>query len=102
MDNQHRQIKGYRELTQFDIDMMNKIKQTGNEILAKLIDEVMQHIDQQYQKLEELASATGDGYENEAERLDSTDPYMWLHDGKKDLQSGLMKLTRAVAQPTFF
>jgi hypothetical protein len=102
MDNQHRQIKGYRELTQFDIDMMNKIKQTGNEILTKLIDEVMEHIDKQYQKLEEIATAEGDAYENEAERLDATDPYLWLHDGKKDLQSGLMKLTRAVAQPTFF
>jgi len=29
MDNQHRQIKGYRELTQEEIDLMNEIKQQG-------------------------------------------------------------------------
>ena len=29
MDNQHRQIKGYRELTQNEIDKMNIIKEMG-------------------------------------------------------------------------
>lgn len=29
MDNQHRKISGYRELTQAEIDLMNKIKALG-------------------------------------------------------------------------
>jgi len=39
MDNQHRQIKGYRELSQEEIDLMNEIKQKGIELgtlVAKL------------------------------------------------------------------
>lgn len=29
MDNQHRKIAGYRELTQDDIDLMNRVKAVG-------------------------------------------------------------------------
>lgn len=29
MDNQHRKISGYRELTQEDIDLMNRVKAKG-------------------------------------------------------------------------
>lgn len=39
MDNQHRKIKGYRELTQAEIDLMNEIKTKGAELgdlVAKL------------------------------------------------------------------
>ena len=32
MENQHRQIKGYRELTQVEIDLMNEIKTKGAEL----------------------------------------------------------------------
>ncbi|MBN0802672.1 hypothetical protein AAIP21_31295, partial [Pseudomonas aeruginosa] len=34
MDNQHRKIAGYRELTQDDIDLMNRVKAVGAELLA--------------------------------------------------------------------
>ena len=74
MDNQHRQIKGYRELTQEEIDLMNEIKQQGV-ALGNLVNK--------------LRGADG---------LDQR----WLSIGATDLQTGLMALTRAVAQPTFF
>ena len=32
MENQHRQIKGYRELTQEEINLMNEVKQKGVEL----------------------------------------------------------------------
>lgn len=32
MENQHRQIKGYRELSQSEIDAMNEIKSKGIEL----------------------------------------------------------------------
>ena len=34
MDNQHRQIKGYRELDQSEIDALNKVKELGLELGA--------------------------------------------------------------------
>ena len=74
MENQHRKIKGYRELDQTEIDVMNEIKSTGAE-LGKLVDKLrsMEGLDQR-----------------------------WISIGATDLQTGLMALTRAVAKPTFF
>jgi hypothetical protein len=74
MDNQHRQIKGYRELSQVEIDLMNEIKQQGV-ALGELV-----------KKLEDTPNLKA----------------RWIEIGKTDLQTGLMALTRAVAQPTFF
>ena len=74
MENQHRQIKGYRELSQNEIDMMNAVKTKGED-LGKLIDVLAD------QKI--------------------ADP-RWLAIAKTDLQKGFMALTRAVAKPDFF
>jgi hypothetical protein len=74
MENQHRQIKGYRELSQAEIDLMNKIKSKGAE-LGELVAEL-----------------------RASDRLDQR----WISIGATDLQTGLMALTRGVAQPTFF
>lgn len=74
MENQHRQIKGYRELSQEEIDLMNEIKSKGVE-LGYLV--------------EKLRSVAG------------LDP-RWISIGATDLQTGLMALTRAVARPMFF
>lgn len=73
MDNQHRKIKGYRELSQDEIDLMNKIKEAGVQLDALC---------------GELASIGADG--------------RWLAIGKTDLQKGVMALTRSVAKPDFF
>ena len=74
MDNQHRQIKGYRELSEAEIALMNEIKSKGAELGALV---------------EKLRAATG---------LDQR----WISIGATDLQTGLMALTRGVAQPTTF
>jgi len=74
MENQHRKISGYRELSQTEIDLMNKIKAKGVE-LGELVAELQ-------------AASTVD--------------QRWVSIGKTDLQTGLMALTRAVAQPTTF
>ena len=76
MDNQHRQIKGYRELSQGEIDLMNEIKQKGialGELVEKLRNQPGLSLDQR-----------------------------WVSIGATDLQTGLMALTRSVAKPTFF
>lgn len=74
MENQHRKIKGYRELSQEEIDMMNEIKTKGVE-------------------LGELVSKLRD-----ADKPDKR----WVNIGATDLQTGLMALTRAIAKPDFF
>lgn len=74
MENQHRQIKGYRELTQVEIDLMNEIKTKGVE-LGELVNKL-----------------------RATEGLDQR----WVSIGATDFQTGLMALTRSVAQPTFF
>ena len=74
MENQHRKITGYRELSQEEIDTMNAIKQHGISLDALVT--MMSGI----------------------EGIDKR----WLAVGTTDLQTGLMALTRAVAQPTTF
>lgn len=73
MDNQHREIKGYRELSQEEINLMNLVKGQG-EALELLIARI------------------------ETEAVDKR----WVSIGKTHLQQGLMALTRAIAKPTFF
>ena len=74
MENQHRQIKGYRELNEAEIALMNEIKSKGTE-------------------LRELVAKL-----RATEGLDQR----WVSIGATDFQTGLMALTRSVAQPTFF
>jgi len=74
MDNQHRQIKGYRELNAEEIALMNEIKSKGAE-LGELVSRLRAVPD-----------------------LDQR----WISIGATDLQTGLMALTRGVARPTFF
>lgn len=104
MDNQHRKIKGYRELSQEEIDLMNRIKAFGPE-LETLVQDIQDHVIAQFK------NAQGQGAEydktkepNQAElfRLSIAQPYEWIEEGKKNLQTGLMFLTRAIAQPGFF
>lgn len=75
MDNQHRKIKGYRELSEDEIELMNEIKQKGVE-LGNMID----------------------GLRSMGNEIDQR----WVSIGATDLQTGLMALTRSVAQPEFF
>jgi len=91
MENQHRKIKGYRELSQYEIDLMNEIKGLGVTI------------EQVYDKLQSHLEAQADAADiDEIARLGAAEPTVWADTGKTQLQMGLMALTRAVAQPAFF
>ena len=74
MENQHRQIKGYGELTQVEIDLMNEVKTKGAEL-----EELVQKL------------RTTDGLDQR-----------WVSIGATDFQTGLMALTRSISKPTFF
>lgn len=71
---QQPKITGYRQLSEAEAALMNKIKAKGVE-LGELVAEL-----------------------RGAEGLDQR----WVSVGATDLQTGLMALTRAVAQPTTF
>ncbi len=75
MDNQHKKITGYRDLTQVEIDLMNEIKEQGS-ILEQLVIKLRAQEDSLNQR--------------------------WISIGATDLQTGLMALVRGVAQPNSF
>ena len=74
MENQHQQIKGYRDLSQAEIDAMNAIKAKAEDV-GKL--------------LEVAAEIPG---------VDKR----WLAIATTDLQKGFMAAVRAIAKPTSF
>ncbi len=74
MDNQHKIIKGYRDLSQAEIDLMNEGKALAENVgafVAKL--RAMNSLDQR-----------------------------WVSIGATDAQTAFMALIRAIAQPTTF
>ncbi len=80
MENQHQKIKGYRDLSQQEIDLMNEIKAKGAE-LSILLAKVSLTVKPAFR---------------------DADPYRWVAIAKTDFQTGIMALTRAVAQPETF
>lgn len=96
MKEQHTLIKGYRDLSQREIDLMNRIKAFGPE-LEKLCMDLQAYHDEQMQEAE-LYRDLGVEYK----RLMHAAPYVWRIEGQTYLQKGLMFLIRSVAQPTSF
>ena len=74
MDNQHKQIKGYRDLSQAEIDAMNAVKAEASRV-GILIEELEQN-----------------------DKLDQR----WVSIAKEDLQKGFMAAVRSIAKPTTF
>lgn len=74
MDNQHKHIRGYRDLSQAEIDLMNQIKAQGEQL----------------------------GILVAALRASTALDQRWVSIGATDLQTGIMALVRSVAQPTTF
>lgn len=74
MKDQHKLIKGYRDLNPEEIDLMNHIKAQGEQ-LKRMVDDL-------YGKR-------------------SVD-IRWLSIGKTHLQQGIMSLVRSVAKPESF
>ena len=97
MENQHRKITGYRELSQEEIDLMNRIKEKGAELL-ELQYELDQMLRAQANQKSLNAAANTSDYA-EFDRFMSSEPLRWAEIGKTDIQTGIMALVRAVAQP---
>lgn len=84
MKNQHKKIKGYCDLSQQEIDLMNEFKQVSEKVKTV--------IDHAYHDL--YNSGHGAEYIKTGER--------WLSLAQDDLQKGFMSAVRSVAQPSSF
>jgi hypothetical protein len=80
MDNQHKHIKGYRDLSQQEIDLMNEGK-----ALAEQCREYTE-------KLKALS------FPQDCDGIDGR----WLSIGVTQLQQGFMSVIRSIAKPTTF
>ena len=103
MDNQHRKIAGYRELSQEEVDLMNRIKAKGAELL-QLQAELAGRLSTDHEV--KASEAKRVGIEKtaadecvELRRFQAAEPQRWAAIGKTDIQTGIMALVRAVAQP---
>jgi len=84
MKDQHEKIKGYRDLSQEEIDLMNEVKEMGTSI--EVLVEKMKHMNHDVSVVP---------HENRPNPR-------WLAIGQTDLQTGVMALVRSVAKPTSF
>lgn len=87
MDNQHQKIKGYRDLSQTEIDLMNEGKALAEQCGA-YIAKLRQHGDVARPG---TAVVTGPALDQR-----------WISIGATDLQRGFMAVIRGIAQPTTF
>lgn len=129
MENQHRIITGYRDLSAEEIALMNEIKQAGY-MLESIVAKVERHVAKQYEavmpnfksaddldidpsdpKRDDTAAAISEvkdtpeearAKSTERNRLNYATPGRWNAIARTHLQEGLMALTRAVAQPGSF
>jgi len=74
MTDQHKKIKGYRDLSQSEIDLMNECK--------------------------ELSAKVGDLCDKL--RVEPSTDNRWFEEGQIELQKGFMFLSRSIAKPTTF
>lgn len=120
MENQHRSISGYRDLTAEEIDLINRIKSKGAELL-ELQSELAKNIRDRTTFLIEVVTshqAVLDGpatlsAEQRAEHTECRDdaqeelnviyaaePARWASIAKTDIQTGVMALVRAAGKST--
>ena len=71
MDNQHRKITGYRELTQAEIDSMNECKE-----LERSLKDLIQRL-----------------------KANSSYDQRWVSTAQTHLELGIMSAVRAIARP---
>ena len=87
MENQHRKIAGYRELSQTEIDLMNEGKALAEQCGAYIA------------KLRGYPEWDGVGADGtHSPTLDQR----WISIGATDLQRGFMAVIRGIAQPSTF
>lgn len=88
MENQHRHITGYRELSQEEIANINAIKQA-----AEIIGDMCLKLRGEIIHMPEM---------NTDQCAAKREALRWFNEGEMQAQQAFMSLTRAVARPTTF
>jgi hypothetical protein len=88
MDNQHQKIKGYRELSQAEIDLMNEVKAKGEELRTLVA------------KISDVLGPQPEATVDIAHEADS--PHYWLRYAEGSYRCATMYAVRAIAQPTSY
>ena len=81
VDNQHKKITGYRDLSEAEIALMNEAKELSEKV-GDFVDKVE--------------------FLNNDHDPDIGIDMRWCNIGKTDLQKGFMALIRSIARPTTF
>lgn len=91
-------ITGYRQLNADEAALMNEAKALGT-----AFDELIGRL-KAYHGAQKLKAGTARTPEHEAERqrLLEAEPERWLAMGRTDIQVGIMKIVRSIAQPASF
>lgn len=98
MDNQHKKIKGYRDLSQAEIDLMNRIKEQG-EVFGGLLSELAV-LREEHRAETHAAVKRGEEPKLTHEQLGASCTAHGL--AEDHLKTGVMWLVRAVALPNSF
>lgn len=102
MKDQHKLIKGYRDLSQEEIDLMNEIKALAEQV-GELTHKVWLKTCENTRTMHSSAFDEVSGSDiYRADIQACRDAEDWVIFAKKDLQLGFMQLTRAVAKPSTF
>lgn len=83
MDNQHQKIKGYRDLSQEEIDLMNEIKAKGEELRGLVL----------------RVRALSEQVPEEPGEREADHPTYWVRSADMGFRNSIMHLVRAVARP---
>ena len=100
MDNQHKKIKGYRDLSQAEINLMNEIKAKGEELRA-LVAKIEQTITKPLPDAAETDGEHVSGVSIPVEQ-EADNPLYWLRYAEGSFRCAIMYAVRAVAQPTSY
>lgn len=104
MENQHRMIKTYRELSDTEIALMNACKEMEARV-EDLLSRIHVHLFEENARAVDVLSdpnasaADASAAQEVLNRYDDTEPMRWLELSRTNMQVGFMELCRAVAQP---
>lgn len=87
-------ITGYRQLGKVEAELMNQAKALGA-AFEGLIAELRRY----HAKQKDDVQPDAEGNAAERSRLRDAEPERWLAMGRTDIQTGVMKIVRSIAQP---
>lgn len=96
MENQHRLIKNYRELTKTEIELMNQVKDMGDELL-KLMNQVEAFVIDRHDT--EVSTGVYSNYEGDENKEFQNESKRWIDEGKFELQKSVMYAVRSITRP---